>query len=792
MASLDDTGARAAREEGKRRRSLLAREPAVVFAGLVAVVYVAGLAFLFVNAILFDAARPPPADVGVESVAVGPGGEYLLDFGTINTPADLFTPQVQARFQPAGDKMPVAGMQYFRDGALWLRFRVPEIDSPDPQRTVRVADPRVRHAQLVWRQDGEIHQLRWSFDDELRRAGFGTRTPVFHFSEGAIEGQEMYLGFASLSVLRGSAFVETRRAYEAWDLRRTVLPSVLSGALIAVGIYLCVTGLVLRDWPLVAAGAMSFLLMTVLFGGVGLFHVYVLPANPSMADFVAYMFKPLVLSSWLVFLISYLGLRSRARLLANLLLLVALVVPFQSILAGFKVGLGWNAPLMVTSSVPMLVGVLAGAATLLWLAVRGDRRARIFLLCWLPLLAGTIIRSLIIMSPRPDTAQMLQDDPFVDVVISMIALAIAMVIDIQARERALRGAAETNEQRLRGFSDIASRSFFEVGPDGILTSVAGPLVAEMGLAPGENLADALAARLEPGEGGFVERLAAASNRRLALRNAEVAAKTTDGRFRWYAFDAVPWIESHSGAAGLRGTIEDITAQVERRSTVAQQTKLAAMGQIAGGIAHEVNNLLHPVINLARRVRDHHVRDTEGRRLLDLVIDSGRQAGQVVEGVLEAVSPTRRRGPTLPVGTSVERAAAAAIAALPPHVRVVTEIAPVERPGIPFGEMLQVIGNLIQNAAQAIDSEGEIVVSLRADEGRAAVLSVRDNGRGMTEEMRRTALQPFVTSRSDGTGLGLASVAAIVSGWNGTIELFSAPGEGTSVIIRIPTQGETHE
>ena len=69
---------------------------------------------------------------------------------------------------------------------------------------------------------------------------------------------------------------------------------------------------------------------------------------------------------------------------------------------------------------------------------------------------------------------------------------------------------------------------------------------------------------------------------------------------------------------------------------------------------------------------------------------------------------------------------------------------------------------------------------------------RHHGRGMTEEMRRTALQPFVTSRSDGTGLGLASVAAIVSGWNGTIELFSAPGEGTSVNIRIPTQGETHE
>ena len=785
MVMLNDTARQAPRaEEAPWSLRRLLRDPALAFALLVAVAYVALLAFFFVTALRIDADRERP-QVGVESIAVGPGGDYLLDFGMIREPGDLFTPETQARFQPAGGKMPVSGMQYFRDGALWLRFRVPKIESADPQRTVRLSDPRVRQAQLVWRSGGEIRQLAWSFDNEMRRAGVGTRTPVFHFAAGEIEGAEMYLGFTSLSVLRGSVFVETRRAYEAWDLHQTVLPSLLSGALVAIGIYLCVTGFLLRDGPVIAGGAMSFLLMAVLFGGPGLFHVYALPGNPSLADFVAYVPKPLVLSSWLVFLIAYLGLWRRARLVSSILIIIALVVPFQSILPAFKIGLGLDVPFLFTSAIPMLAGLVAGGATLTWLAVRGDRRARIFLLCWLPLLVGMIVRSFIILFPQPGTAQLLQDDPFVDIVVSMIALAVAMVIDIQARERSLRNDAEANEQRLRGFSHIASRSFFEVAPDGALSSVAGPLVAEMGLAPGGSLADILSDRLEPGERSLVDKLADARKRGQALRDIEIAAKTRDGRFRWYAINAVPWIDGSSGETGLRGTIEDITANVERRSTLAQQTKLAAMGQIAGGIAHEVNNLLHPVINLARRVRDHHVRDTEGRRLLDLVIDSGKQAGQVVEGVLEAVSPTRRRGPALPVGASVERALAAVAAALPRHVRLVTEIAPVERPEIAFGEMLQVIGNLVQNAAQAIDGEGEIVVSLQAEEDRAAVLGVRDNGKGMSEELRRTALEPFVTARGEGTGLGLASVAAIVSGWGGTIELFSAPGEGTSVIIRIP-------
>lgn len=729
-----------------------------------------------------DGARKPPA-FGSESESVGPTGSWMVDFATLRLPDDLFDPAVQARFQQAGGTLPVSGMQYFRDGAMWLRFVVPEIASPDGERTIRVSDPRVRHAWLVWRGSDGIQVREWAFDDPERRAGLGSRTPAFHFRAGEMEGREVFVGFTSLSVLRGAVSFESRRAYQAWELGQTVLPAVLGGALLAIGVYLCITGLAMREGHLVAAGAMSLTLFGTLFGGPGLFHAFVLPAYPSLADFVAYLPRLLSLSAWLVLLIVYLRLRLNAPRIAALLAAVAIIAPFQGIVGALKVGFGWDIPIAVTSGIPVLIGLATGLGVAGYFAFTGMRRARVFLLCWLPMLLGMGFRSIAILFPNPTTAQFLAQDPFIDVVASMIALSVVMVVDMQGRERSLRQRAEADERRLREFSQIASHSFFEAGADGVVLSATGPVASELGLVAGSQLLD-VASALDTAGPSLAEELAQARQARRGFRDVEFFMRTPGGRQRWYAFNVEPW-EDGTGGHGLRGTIEEVTARVERRAHIAQQGKLAAMGQLAGGIAHEVNNLLHPVINLARRVRDRHVSDREGRRLLDLVIDSGKRAGEVVEGVLESVSTTRRRGALIPLSVAVERAVAASVAALPPHVRFVTAIEPVAEPAVALGPMLQVIGNLVQNAAQAIDDGGEIVVMLAPAREGMAELSVRDDGRGMNEELRRSALQPFVTARAEGTGLGLSAVASIVAGWNGTIEILSREGEGTTVIIRIP-------
>src|SRR5690606_30518192 len=131
-------------------------------------------------------------------------------------------------------------------------------------------------------------------------------------------------------------------------------------------------------------------LFATLAGGAGVFHAVIFPDRPSLADFVSYMPRPLALSAWLVFLIRYLDLRVRSPRLTRVLLALALLIPAQALLASLKIGFGWNVPLAITSSVPMLAGLVAGLLTLLWHVQLGSARARIFLLCWLPLLLGMV------------------------------------------------------------------------------------------------------------------------------------------------------------------------------------------------------------------------------------------------------------------------------------------------------------------------------------------------------------------------------------------------------------------
>jgi signal transduction histidine kinase len=758
-------------------------------AGAAIAFYLASVLFLIVSAWRIDSAYEAAPSRDAESILVGQTADFLLDFGSIVTTDDLLSGATDGRFTLSSGEVPVFGMHYFDNGMLWLRFIVPEVGGDDGQVTVRLSDPRARTAKLVVVDDAGTIERVWTQHDASRRSGLGSRTPAFHFARGEIEGATAYIGFHTLSILRGSVFVETRRAYEAWDRNHIVIPSVLGGALTALGIYLAVTGLLLREWHLIAAGAMSVTMMTTISGGPGLFHSELLPGSPALADVVAYLPRPLAVSAWLAFLIGYLGLWRSARQWTYVLIALALIIPFQSVNAALKIGLDIDTPVPVEASLPMLSGILAGAGTLAWFAFRGNRQARIFLLCWLPLFIGMMIRFWIILFPTPRAALALADDPYVDVVASMVALAVAMVIDIQAREAKLRRDAEEKEHRFREYAEIATDSFFETDRDGRVSNAAGPLARELGLEPGADFVATLAARLDASRRMSLAPLERSQALREPVKGLELHVPNGDGRGRWFAFNASPWSEADGAEAGIRGTIVDMTAQIERRDKEAESGKLVAMGRIAGGIAHEVNNLLHPIINLARRVRDRYVSEAEARHMLDLVIDSGKRAGEVVGGVLAAVSPQKRRGPLLPINVATERAVAAAQASLPPSMHIDLRLGPVDRPRLPLGEMLQVIANLVQNAARAIGPGGLIAVALDKRGDDRVVLSVIDDGEGMTSELRRTALEPFVTSRADGNGLGLAAVAAIVDTWGGAIDIQSAPGQGTVIAIEIPADAD---
>lgn len=230
----------------------------------------------------------------------------------------------------------------------------------------------------------------------------------------------------------------------------------------------------------------------------------------------------------------------------------------------------------------------------------------------------------------------------------------------------------------------------------------------------------------------------------------------------------------------------------------QSQKLETIGQLAGGVAHEINNMLIPVLVCSETLQAKHEQDPEGLELAQEVA----RAGSRIKDLCWRLLGLARRGSGHPEHHSVNEV----IREMQPMLRmVVRENVVLEyelEPGLPlvYADSLQIhqiILNLATNAMDAMPKGGRIRISTctigadrQAEAGKGAgviELAVEDTGTGMSEEVVRRALEPFYTTKEAGrgTGLGLYTVQKIVAQYGGEVGLESAPGHGATVKIRLP-------
>ncbi len=239
------------------------------------------------------------------------------------------------------------------------------------------------------------------------------------------------------------------------------------------------------------------------------------------------------------------------------------------------------------------------------------------------------------------------------------------------------------------------------------------------------------------------------------------------------------------------TLEDKVQQRSRELQAAQAEliraeKLAALGRMAAGIAHEVNNPLQPILNCLEVA----IEDSEAGRLVDSEIlrvaeNEVQRIKSIVSRLLDFARPGNSEHALVDVHELVNEVLILTAKQLErAHVSVYTNLSDAPPVSGNSTQLKQVLLNLVLNAMEAMPGGGDLEVSVYA-EGKGTVIAVRDTGVGMDEQTVAHIFDPFYSTKDEGTGLGLAVTYGIVEGHGGTIQVESRPGQGTCFMLWLP-------
>jgi signal transduction histidine kinase len=233
-------------------------------------------------------------------------------------------------------------------------------------------------------------------------------------------------------------------------------------------------------------------------------------------------------------------------------------------------------------------------------------------------------------------------------------------------------------------------------------------------------------------------------------------------------------------------------QLEERERL--RDRLAAVGEMAAAIAHEVKNPLAGIEVMAGLLRRKIAGLPDAQALLTDIISEAKMANAIVQEVLEFVRPIRLQVDHTAVPEAVQAAVQMAETKarrgnISVDVRVPRELPQIQADRY---QLTQLFTNLLTNAYEAMEGRGQITIRATGvalddgAEGRAAVLvEVADEGPGMSEELAERVFKPFFTTKPQGSGLGLAIVRKIVDAHDGSIDLQTAPGQGTTIRVTLP-------
>jgi two-component system, NtrC family, sensor histidine kinase HydH len=281
----------------------------------------------------------------------------------------------------------------------------------------------------------------------------------------------------------------------------------------------------------------------------------------------------------------------------------------------------------------------------------------------------------------------------------------------------------------------------------------------------------------------------AGERRLIER--EIDCTVAEGRTIPLEVIATTLREEDDAFAGHVILFRDMTETRRLEEEVARSRRLASLGSLAAGIAHEIRNPLSSIKGFATCFRERYRDNPEDRETAEIMIREVDRLNRVITQLLEFARPlTMERVPTSLPAVIRHGLKMVEGEAHRKGIGIETDLAEIGEIPLDADRMTQVFLNLYLNAITAMDAGGLLRVSLAPRDERTVRVAVADTGIGIPREDLPRVFDPYFTTRSSGTGLGLAIVHKIVEAHGGEVHLESEPGHGTTAVILLPVKTET--